>query len=111
MTLHNTSFVIAVGFLLTTSAPNFRLAKAAQGQPRLPSGRRAETTAGRQVRDAAGDASGRRGSPEYARKISDEAERLFLTEAISCLRAKAFRATIVMTWNLAYDHLLNWIAA
>src|SRR3954471_5183148 len=42
-------------------------------------------------------------------KISDEAERLFLTEALNCFRAKAFRATIVMTWNLAYDHLLNWI--
>ena len=30
-------------------------------------------------------------------KISDEAERLFLTEAINCFRVKAFRATIVMT--------------
>ena len=44
-------------------------------------------------------------------KISDEAERMFLSEAITCFRHKAFRATIVMTWNLAYDHLLNWILA
>jgi hypothetical protein len=44
-------------------------------------------------------------------KISGEAERLFLTEAITCLRSRAFRATIVMTWNLSYDHLLNWICA
>jgi hypothetical protein len=44
-------------------------------------------------------------------KISDEAERLFLSEAIVCFRNKAFRATIVMTWNLAYDHLLTWIVA
>jgi hypothetical protein len=44
-------------------------------------------------------------------KISDEAERLFLSEAMICFRNKAFRATIVMTWNLAYDHLLNWIVA
>ena len=44
-------------------------------------------------------------------KISDQAEQHFLTEAISCFRVKAFRATIVMTWNLAYDHLLNWIVA
>jgi hypothetical protein len=29
--------------------------------------------------------------------ISDTAERLFLTEAINCFRAKAFRATVVMT--------------
>jgi len=42
-------------------------------------------------------------------KVTDEAERLFLTEAVNCFRVKAFRATIVMTWNVAYDHLLNWI--
>jgi hypothetical protein len=44
-------------------------------------------------------------------KISNEAERLFLSEALTCFRNKAFRATIVMTWNLAYDHLLNWVLA
>jgi len=44
-------------------------------------------------------------------KVSDEAERLFLAEALTCLRSRAFRATIVMTWNLTYDHLLNWILA
>jgi hypothetical protein len=44
-------------------------------------------------------------------KISDEAERLFLSEALTCFRSRAFRATIVMTWNVAYDHLLNWIMA
>ncbi len=43
--------------------------------------------------------------------ISDEAERLFLTEALNCFRVKAFRATIVMTGNVTYDHLLNWIVA
>jgi hypothetical protein len=42
-------------------------------------------------------------------KVSDEAERLFLSEALVCFRNKAFRAAIVMTWNLAYDHLLNWV--
>ena len=44
-------------------------------------------------------------------KISDDAERLFLSEAIVCFRNRAFRATIVMTWNLAYDHVLTWIVA
>jgi hypothetical protein len=44
-------------------------------------------------------------------KVSDVAERMFLSEAITCFRNKAFRATIVMTWNLAYDHLINWIMA
>ncbi len=42
-------------------------------------------------------------------KVSDEAARLFLTEAITCFRSRAYRATIVMTWNLTYDCLLEWI--
>jgi hypothetical protein len=42
-------------------------------------------------------------------KIPDDAERLFLSEALKCYRATAFRAAIVMTWNLAYDHVLNWL--
>lgn len=42
-------------------------------------------------------------------RISDEAEKLFLSEAITCYHNRAFRAAIVMAWNLAYDHLLNWI--
>jgi hypothetical protein len=44
-------------------------------------------------------------------KVSDEAERLFLSEAISCYRVKAFRAASVMAWNLAYDHLAKWVLA
>jgi hypothetical protein len=44
-------------------------------------------------------------------KVSDEAERLFLSEANKCYHVKAFRAAIVMAWNLAYDHLLKWIIA
>lgn len=44
-------------------------------------------------------------------KISDQAERLFLSEALTCFRSKAFRATVVMTWNLTYDHLLSWVLA
>jgi hypothetical protein len=42
-------------------------------------------------------------------KVPCEAERLFLAEAISCFRIKAFRAAIVMTWNVAYDHFEEWI--
>lgn len=42
-------------------------------------------------------------------KVADHAERVFLSEALTCYRHLAFRATIVMTWNLAYDHLLNWL--
>lgn len=42
-------------------------------------------------------------------KVPDIAERNFLTEAIKCYQAGAFRACVVMTWNLAYSHLLHWI--
>jgi hypothetical protein len=42
-------------------------------------------------------------------KVPDVAEREFLDEALICYRCGAFRAAIVMTWNLAFDHLLNFI--
>ncbi len=41
--------------------------------------------------------------------VPDVAEREFLDETLKCYRAGAFRAAIVMSWNLAYDHLLNYI--
>jgi hypothetical protein len=46
---------------------------------------------------------------ELPGNVADKAERLFLTEALTCYEHQAFRAAIVMTWNLAYDHLLRWI--
>jgi hypothetical protein len=46
---------------------------------------------------------------ELPGKISDEAEKLFLSEAIICYHHKAFRAAIIMAWNITYDHLLHWI--
>jgi hypothetical protein len=48
---------------------------------------------------------------ELPGRVSDEGERRFLSEALTCYRHQAFRAAIVMTWNLAYDHLLGWILA
>lgn len=42
-------------------------------------------------------------------KIPDVAERDFLSEALICLRNKAFRASIVMTWNLTYFHLCHYV--
>jgi hypothetical protein len=48
---------------------------------------------------------------ELPGKISDQAEKLFLSEAIICYHSRAFRASIVMIWNLAYDHLLHWVLA
>jgi hypothetical protein len=41
--------------------------------------------------------------------VPDLAERAFLEEAINCYKVKAYRAAIVMTWNLTYDHLIHWI--
>jgi hypothetical protein len=43
-------------------------------------------------------------------KIPELSERAFLSEAIDCYKIKAYRAAIVMSWNLAFDHLLHWIA-
>jgi hypothetical protein len=42
-------------------------------------------------------------------KVPDVTEREFLTEALNCYRVRAYRATIIMAWNLAYDHLVRWI--
>jgi hypothetical protein len=36
-------------------------------------------------------------------------ERDFLKETINCYRVGAYRAAIVMTWCLAFDHVLRWI--
>jgi hypothetical protein len=42
-------------------------------------------------------------------KVPDISEKTFLLEAMKCYRVEAYRACIVMTWNLAFDHLLRWI--
>ena len=44
-------------------------------------------------------------------KVSDQGEKVFLAEAVKCYNVKAFRAAIVMAWNLGYDHLLYWVLA
>ena len=41
-------------------------------------------------------------------KVPNLAERSFLSETLACYKAGAFRATTVMAWNLAFDHLINW---
>jgi hypothetical protein len=46
---------------------------------------------------------------ELPAEVPDLAERDFLDEALKCYRVGAFRAAIVMCWNLAYDHLLTYI--
>jgi hypothetical protein len=46
---------------------------------------------------------------ELPSKITNLAEHVYLDEAIRCFRCKAFRAAIVMTWNLAYAHLCGYL--
>ena len=44
-------------------------------------------------------------------KVPVLAERTVLSEALNCYRVRAYRAAIIMAWNLAYDHLVRWIFA
>jgi hypothetical protein len=46
---------------------------------------------------------------ELPAKVPDIDEREFLKEALICYRHGAFRAAIVMSWNLAFDHLLHFV--
>jgi hypothetical protein len=46
---------------------------------------------------------------ELPDRVPDITEKVFLSEVINCYRVRAYRACIVMAWNLAYNHLLNWI--
>jgi hypothetical protein len=46
---------------------------------------------------------------ELPDKVPSVEERAFLQEAMKCYRIAAYRSCIVMTWNLAYAHLLDWI--
>ncbi len=48
---------------------------------------------------------------ELPAKIPALAKRGYLEEALICFRHKAFRASIVMCWNLAYDHLCEFVLA
>lgn len=42
-------------------------------------------------------------------KIKDSQERIFLLEALNCYRVEAYRATIILIWILAIDHLQKYI--
>jgi hypothetical protein len=48
---------------------------------------------------------------ELPAKLANPAERTYLEETLICIRHKAFRAAVVMAWNLAYDHFCYWILA
>lgn len=42
-------------------------------------------------------------------RIADPNEQKFYVETRLCLQAGAYRAAIVMAWNLGYEHLVAWI--
>lgn len=44
-------------------------------------------------------------------RLSISAEQEYLSEALICFRNKAFRAAVIMAWNVAYDHLLTYVVA
>lgn len=46
---------------------------------------------------------------ELPERVPDLAEKDFLREALICYRHGAFRAAVVMCWNLAYFHLCSYI--
>lgn len=46
---------------------------------------------------------------ELPSRLPVTAEKAYLEEALICFRHKAFRAAIVMAWNLAYDHLCQCV--
>jgi hypothetical protein len=46
---------------------------------------------------------------ELPARLPNLVERTYLDEALACFNAGAFRASIVMCWNLAYDHLCEFV--
>jgi len=46
---------------------------------------------------------------ELPQRVPDLAQRTFLDEALICFHHEAFRAAMVMAWNLAYHHLCDFI--
>jgi hypothetical protein len=42
-------------------------------------------------------------------RVPNIAERVFLEEALKCFAAGAFRAAVVMAWNLGFDHLCKYV--
>ena len=48
---------------------------------------------------------------ELPGKVHEAVERAYLEEALVCFRHGAFRASIVMVWNLAFDHLCQIVLA
>jgi hypothetical protein len=46
---------------------------------------------------------------ELPSQVPDLAERAYLDETLICFQHQAFRAAVVMSWNLTFDHLCHFI--
>lgn len=46
---------------------------------------------------------------ELPSRIPNLAEKTYLEEALICFRHKAFRAAVVMCWNVTFDHLCEFV--
>jgi hypothetical protein len=46
---------------------------------------------------------------ELPSKVTTLSEQVFVHEAVICLKNEAFRAAIIMAWNVAYYHLCSYI--
>lgn len=97
----NTSQLLAalVGKELIKDGDGFRLSREFREKLRQKYGSRDETAAVDRL------------LADLPSRLSDVDQRTYLNEALLCFRHQAFRAAIVMTWNVAYDHLVTTIAA
>ena len=98
----NTSQLLAQlteqGHLLKDGA-GWRLAREPRDKLEQKYGQRAETVAVDRLLS------------ELPGRITDVACREYLEEALICFRSGAFRAAVIMTWNVTYGHLVSVLAA
>ncbi|HVV82091.1 MAG TPA: hypothetical protein VHE35_03385 [Kofleriaceae bacterium] len=48
---------------------------------------------------------------ELPMKLSNPVEQAFLEETLLCFKVGAFRAAVVMCWNLTYEHMCDYVLA
>jgi hypothetical protein len=84
---------------LLKSAEGYRLSKSARDRFAARVGRRKVSV---QIHDLLAGLTG---------QMSTAAQRDYLDEALRCFRAEAWRAAVIMSWNVAFDHLCEAIVS
>ncbi|MBV5257207.1 hypothetical protein FLX56_02085 [Synechococcus moorigangaii CMS01] len=46
---------------------------------------------------------------EHQQKIEDENEKLIISEAIGCLKHSFYRAAVILSWQVALNHIEQWV--